>query len=353
MLKTRKIVTCLLLVFLLTSAFFGGCEGKNGQAKVVLTTGFGKDDVFILGEKICTLPEIMVYLTNVQSQYENVYGLEIWNASLDGVSLEVNVKDTVLARIAQVKTMSLMADDRGIELDERERGYVEDAAESYYASLNATEIEKLQITKELLVQMYTEYALSEKLYKALIADINPEISDDEARFVKVYHIFFATTTKDGAGNIVPYATKDKSASYRNACKVRAMALKEDQDFKELALQYSEDDQIELAFGKGQLDSVIEDAAFDMETGEISKVLETETGYHLLKCISTLDREETDANKIAIVEKRRAETFEAEYNEYLSSLVRNLNEELWDQITLVHDEEITTSSFFAEYENRFH
>ena len=33
----------------------------------------------------------MVYLTNVQNEYELVYGDQIWDASFDGVTLEENM----------------------------------------------------------------------------------------------------------------------------------------------------------------------------------------------------------------------------------------------------------------------
>ena len=90
----------------------------------------------------------------------------------------------------------------------------------------------------------------------------------------------------------------------------------------------------------------------METGEISKILETEYGYHIVKCINTFDREETDANKIKIVEARREEVFSKEYEEFIASQNKMINEALWEEITLVEDEEVKTSSFFDIYEQYF-
>ncbi len=55
-----------------------GC-GKN--TKVVLTAGLKKNEVFRISSASCVLPEVMVYLTNMQNQYESVYGSQIWNAS--------------------------------------------------------------------------------------------------------------------------------------------------------------------------------------------------------------------------------------------------------------------------------
>lgn len=85
--------------------------GDDGT-KVVFTTGFGKNEVFRIGDESCSKAEIMIYLTTIQNQYANVYGTEIWNTSLNGVTLEDNVKETVLARIAQIKTMYLLAKEK-------------------------------------------------------------------------------------------------------------------------------------------------------------------------------------------------------------------------------------------------
>ena len=337
----------------LAGASLTGCGFlQDENTKVVLTSGFGEQDVFLIGDRTCTLPEIMVYLVNVQNQYEEVYGEEIWDASLDGVTLEENVKETVLARIAQVKTMALMAAAHEIVLDDEELALTAKAAKEYYGSLSDQEVSTLGVTEDLLTQMYAEYALEDKVYAMLIADINPEISDDEARFVKLQYIFFATSLRDGAGNLISYSDKSKQEIYQTAVQTRSKVLDGEGTFEELAAAYSDDDATTISVGKGTLDPVLDEVAFSMETGQISSILETEKGYYLLKCISTLDREETDANKLAIVEQRRQEVFQSRYDAFVEGLIRNLNEDLWDQVELPHDASITTSSFFRVYEKYF-
>ena len=74
-------------VLLLSMVCLSSC-GKDGGKKVVFTTGLGKDEVFRIGNITCTDSEMMLYLTNTQNQYENVYGEGIWNTSVDGVILE-------------------------------------------------------------------------------------------------------------------------------------------------------------------------------------------------------------------------------------------------------------------------
>ena len=113
-----------LLVCLVT--VLGSLTACGGGTRVVFTTGFGKDEVFRIADESCTRAEIMVYLTTTQNRYESVYGPEVWNIAKDGVTLEENVKETVLAKIAQIKTMCLLAEKEGVELDEAESGLAAD-----------------------------------------------------------------------------------------------------------------------------------------------------------------------------------------------------------------------------------
>ena len=77
-------------------------------------------------------------------------------------------------------------------------------------------------------------------------------------------------------------------------------------------------------------------------------METEDGFHIIKCISTFNREETDANKVKIVEKRREEVFGQEYGAFVDSLTRTLNEELWNSVAFLEDDAIVTRDFFDIY-----
>lgn len=351
--RTRKQnIGVVLLVGLLCVTVFTGCGNGDGKTKIVFTTGFAKDEVFTIEKVSCRKPELMVYLSTVQNQYEEVYGKEIWNTALDGVTLEENVKDTVLARIAQIKTMYLLAEEKNVSLEEAEEEKVQAAAEEYYSSLSKKEIELLDISKETVEEMYREYALADKVYHQIIQDVNPEISDDEARTIKVQYIFFGTTHKNNIGNHVPYSEAEKALVYKEAEEVRTLALEEGMDFAGLATKYSDDTNITIAFGKGDMDSTFEETAFNLETGEISEITETQAGYYVIKCLSTFDREETDANKLKIVEQRKQEVFGEEYDAFVKTLVRNINEDLWAEISLIHDEELTTSNFFEVYDKNF-
>ena len=76
---------------------FSACGSRNHTTKVVLTTGFARDEVFKIENMSCRVPEILLYLVTVRNQYAETFGEEIFQVSLDGVSLEENLKKGMVA----------------------------------------------------------------------------------------------------------------------------------------------------------------------------------------------------------------------------------------------------------------
>lgn len=349
--KKRIALSAMLVLLILLIVVIIGVKlwnRSNADKKLVFTTGLGAEELFRIDELSCSKAEFMVYLTNTQNQYENVYGAEIWQVSQDGVTLEENIKDTVLAKIAQIKSMYLLAKEKGVELSEEEELLLEQAAEAYITTLTEEEQEILGISREVVLGLYREYAYAERVYEKIIADVNPEISDDEARTITVEQILIKTYTTDASGKRLPFTEEQRQAAYAKAQEVSDLAKNGENDFSRLAEEYSEDAVIRRSFGKGETQECLEAAAFLLGTEQISDIVETEEGYVIIKCISTFDREETDANKVKIVEKRKNEAFGAEYDAFVAKLGRRLNEKLWESISLPDTTEVKTDSFFLIY-----
>ena len=268
------------------------------------------------------------------------------------MTLEESIKETVLAQLAQIKTMNLLAQQQGVSLDEAELEKAGEAAGAYFSSLNEAEQEAMQVTEETIRQLYSELALANKVYEYIIKDINPEISDDEARSITIQDILIKTYSQDGTGKRIEYEESAREDAYRRAREILLLAEEEGNDFESLVVQYSEGEKSTYSFGKGEMEEAFENAAFNLETGEISGIVETEDGFHIIKCISTFNREETDANKIKIVEKRREEVFGQEYDAFVESLTRTLNEERWDSVAFLEGDEIVTKDFFDVYHQYF-
>lgn len=337
---TRKKQTAMIILLVLVM-LISGCSNRE----YVLTTAFHDDEVMRINTKSCRLKEFMLYLTNVQNQYANVFGAEIIDQNIDGQSFEERIKDVVVARIAQVKVMVLMAEDMEIELDEKEFAKVQSEAASYFNSLNDTEKEVLKVTYDDIVEIYSEYALATKLYDSLISDVDTEISDDEARTITVSQIFIKTYAYDTNDKRFEYTGKARTEAKELADSIHEQAIAEDGDFDALAAQYNEAEDTTISFRRGEKDAKIENACYALDRNAISDVIQTADGYWIFKCLSTFNVDETQLNKEKILDERHNKVFGEAYDAFVETLTKNLNRELFDSVTLIHDPQVTTSKLF--------
>lgn len=340
-----------------TAALLAGCgQFRIAGHKVVLTTGFLGDELFTVGEASGRESELRIYYTNLQREYESTFGEDIWSHE-GNEGLPLAVKDNALARLAKVKVLNLMAKDAELSLSEEETAKAEQAATDYYDSLSAEEKTYFAADENEITAMYEEYALAGKEYDTIISAVSDEVSDDEARTVTCQQILIPTYEKDALGN-----RTDLDADGRAAAKVQADAILEEirdgmenltgVPFDNYVAKYNEADSGELIVAHDGSDPALEDAAFALDVGKISGVIETNDGYRILKCVKGFDRAQTDANKETILTKRRRDAFETAYDACIKDIDYNLDEDKYAEITLVTDPDISTDTFFTTYEQYF-
>lgn len=328
-LEKSMIILPAVLILVISALLFTGCRKEEEKTDIVLTTAFEDNELFRIENRNCFIEEAGVYMRSAGSRYQDVFGEEIWKQNFNGKTLENELKDTTLARLAQIKSMDLLAEEWNIALDEDELEKAGTAAEKYFGLLGNDEKQYMGVSEELLKNMYSEYALADKIYREVTKNVNPEISDDEARSITVKQILFKTSSVDGSGKRKEYSEHDKEDAYKRAEKCLKEA-REGTEFDSLSERYNEDDQNTYTFGKGVMPAEFERVAFNLDTDEISSIVETEYGYHIIKCISSFDQKETDANKERIVTERKKEAFNRVYDEFVPKLHSNLNEELWEK-----------------------
>lgn len=321
----RKRMAVLGLSAVLTMTGLTGC---GNQTKLVFTTGLSGNQVFKIGTETCTMPEIMIYLTTFYNQYAEIYGKEMWNYDFGGVSLEEHVKDEVLSKLAQIKIMNLMAEERGITLSEEEEQRVSKAAEVYYETLSEELKKQEDITKEIVQKVYEEYAAANKVYANITEAADMEISDDEARTVTVQKIYFQN--EDRGKQILE-------------------RIQSGEAFEAIAAEVSEDKQLVQSYARGTVETAFEEVLFSMDAGEISDVIKTSDGFYIVKCISTMDYEATQENKLVLADKRKKEAFSQAYTEIAKNTHSQFRDKQWEKLTLREEIYETEANFFEIYE----
>ncbi len=340
----RKTLSFLCLSFLLIaevacskSEESGENEKATSETKVVLTTGFSKDEVFRIDDISCTLPEAKIYLSEAGRKYVRAFDSDILSKDFDGVTIEESLRSTVLARLSRIKALNLMARDEGVSLTEDERAMCVKAGKEYFDLLSDEELLFLDTSLDTITAMYEEYALADKLYEYLIKDINPEISDDEARLVTVSHILIRNDSDDAR---------------ERAERIKEEIMEDFSNFESLMLMYNESSENEIVVARGERNPEFEEACFSLDIGAVSDIIETDEGYEIIKCIRTSDAEEIENNKIATLEKRRKTVFEERYDEFIKGLTKNLNEVVWEEINLGANSSIVKAPFFEIFDRNY-
>lgn len=315
------------MALVLSASVLSGC----GNTKIVLTTGLASDELFKIGDVSCRLPEALVYLVNEKNQYENIYGIEMWEHALGDTTMEEYLKSQVVSQLAQVKSMVLLAQEREIALTEEETARAGEAASEYLSSLSQEELELLKVDQEKIQQMYEDYCLAYKAYGQITEDVSVEISDDEARIIQLEQIF------------VP------EQNLANELKNR---LDNGEDFESLSANYSKASQTTVSIARGDRSEEYETVAFDLDNDEVSDVFAADGGYYILKCTNTYLESESEANKIRVAQKQKTERFRNIYSELMEDTISEFQEKVWDKVNFADYEEIKTCDFFEVYENYF-
>jgi parvulin-like peptidyl-prolyl isomerase len=105
------------------------------------------------------------------------------------------------------------------------------------------------------------------------------------------HIFFSTRNPETGAEISSKAKAEKQHKAETALQ----RARNNEDFQTLVLEFSEDQhsrdrQGEYIFSRGQTDPTFEAAAFKLKPGEISDVVTSSVGLHILKLIQILPAE---------------------------------------------------------------
>ena len=328
--KKRTLVPVLSMVLIVMLL----CSGCKGKTQIILTTPLGDNELFRIGDEVCTVEEAKVFLTTTQNQYETLIQPDMWDKDFGGMSLEEYVKESILSQLTQIKSMALMAEERKVTLDESETKAISAAAKEYYQSLTAEELSYLGITVEQVENLYTQYALAEKLYEEVTADVDTEVSDDEARSITVQQKYIPKTNTDA---------KTK------ATEAHEKVMAEDADFEAIALTYNEDGETEAVYRKGSAEVALENVVFSLDINQISEVVEGESGYYIVKCISTMDYEATQANKLVLAEQRKKEAFSEAYTEIATNTHSQFRDKQWEKLTLKEEIHTTDANFFEIYD----
>ena len=181
---------------------------------------------------------------------------------------------------------------------------------------------------------FVDVALANRVERMLENAQKPSarIMDDEEAAQKSMQYVNLSLTKTKEDGSTEQMTEEEKAEAKKKAEAFQKAVKEGADFaktakeKELEVKTMTFDEETTTPDEGLM------TANKLGEGEVSEVIETDSGYYVLKVTSLLDREATDAEKESIAEERKEKQYKDLCEEWKKDVKIEVNEKVWDKIS---------------------
>lgn len=329
----KKILSLVLSLMMVLSLV--GCSNEN---KVVATVN-GKEITLGNYERLLALNK---------SSMEAYYGSDIWSSEVEeGKTYEDTLREMVLESMTSSEVIYQQAEKEKVAPTDKE---VQEQIDSFNQNIKDDEDYKKELKRMGIDDKFLKYQFARDIAnqnlkthyedntKVSESDMKKYYEDNKDDFyvdtVTASHILIKTQDDNGK----ELSDEEKSKAKKTAEEVLAK-IKAGEDFAKLAKEYSQDSSAsnggELGtFGRGQMVQEFEDASFSMKAGEVSDIVKTQYGYHIIKVTERVNKQESyDESKATI----KSTLLSEKYTEYIEGLV--------DKADIKEKEDIVKSAKF--------
>lgn len=369
--KTSAKVVCGVLTAAVALSGLSGC-GDSTVVDGTQTALVINDEKINLGKANFMLRYQQATMVNYYQTMSSMFGQQ-YSLSFDALADESdedsptvgeNLKEDALTSIEQAFLMRQHASEYDVSLTDDEVAGAQEAAAVFVEDNDAETLTRLGVTQEDIQDVIEVYAIQSKMYDPMIADVDTEVSDEEAQQSRISYVRVSTegTETDENGDTVELTDEEKAEKKEIAQRfLDALNASEDPataDFSDLRTQINDElneerkaeeaaqsdstadtseegtedttdstedtDEVyltasETTFGADDdsLDEALKDAAETLTDGQVyGEVIEGEDAYYVVRMDSVLDREATDEEKDTIVQQRQSDA----YNDLLDSWI---------------------------------
>lgn len=382
------VVACMALTSL------AGCSKKEEtfDASAAIMTVDGQ-------EVPAGLVKFMTHYTQAASEsfYSMYYGTGAFNMALDeeGTTLGSLVRDGSVEETKQLILAEQHAEEYGVALTDEEKAAITETAAAFMEANDEEVLEKMGATQEIVERYLELYTIQDKMEPLMSADVDTEVSDEEAAQRRIQYVYFTTAAEKETEAETEVETEAETAAETEAVteaetvveteaetaafteedaektqsadeteteaaeteevetetedaetvEARAKALakaeaviaavKDGETFEDAVAAVDESKSaLEMTFGSD--DETVFDGLITATEGLadgtlVEEPVATDYGYYVAQVVSGLDREATDAKKEEIIEDRKAEMVSDLYTEWEEAVEITQNDEIIAQI----------------------
>jgi len=301
--------------------------------------------VKVNGEGI-PIEEFNVYMKIVKEQKEKLAGItgaeeikKFWTDPVEGTNPVDFARQEALDSVIYLMITSQKAREKGIQSSELDEALLREKLNTQ-GFIN--ELKNMGIEEQHIKKIITNLSLRLKLFNNLTKEI--VLTDSELQKVlssntdltKQYntrHILLLTID-----NSQKELAPDKQEQIKKQAEEILDRVQKGEDFSKLAKQYSQDPGSkdlggQFSFFKGEADQNYQDAVFKLKAGEVSGLVKSAYGYHIIKLDSVLMPKGQELERIKIkirdtyTEQKRNESFDKQMAKWKQEAQIEKNQQL--------------------------
>lgn len=298
--KTLTKVATLCLAVILLCGMVSGCAAK---VKKVALADYPTTVVASYGDEKIYLSEVN-YSAKVQQwfsemYYSQIFGMEFWKQEIaEGKTMEDITKEEVMAAALQTRVLMEHAEEYGVTLTAEDEAKITEAVTKTLEGTPDEVKEATGMDGNMLTDIFTKNALANKVWAAVVADVDTEVAEEEIRQTTIQYVLFSEDdeepgTEADAKALIEAITEDKTFE----------EVAEEKDLHVNTTSYTKNEEQTTLLGQ---------TAVVMSTGESATCYVEGTGWYAVYCENDNDEERTAAKKESVIEARKADIFNEVY-----------------------------------------
>lgn len=323
----RTRLAALLLCGVMATSVFAGCGGVDKEATVAR---FDETEIAL------SVPNFAARLQQAYDDdvYSYYFGGSVWGSDFygTGVTMEEEVKNSVMDSMFAMYTLQAHMADYGVELSEEELAEITEVASAFLAANSEEALEQLGADQATVEEYLKLVTIQSKMYTAIIADTDTNVSDEEANTSAYSYVRVSKTTyTDEEGNSVEYTEEELAALADTMTTFVEFAQAEGLETAAEGHGYT------VSTGTFTADDTVLDAAVlaalqELEEGAVSEAVDTESAYYVVRLDAKTDLAATEAKRASIISDRQSTLYEEVLAGWQATHTWEVEESVWKTVT---------------------